>query len=59
MNDRSTVEGRRTRRVLITRCAALAASLVAAPTLLRAQQKFTCGIAHSDGSGTPITLACE
>jgi tripartite ATP-independent transporter DctP family solute receptor len=59
MNDRSTVEGRRTRRVLITRGAALVAGLVAAPTLLRAQQKFTCRIAHTEGIGTPITLAFE
>src|SRR5512134_907177 len=59
MNDRSTGEGRRMRRVLITRGAALAAGLVAAPTWLCAQQKFTCRIAHTEGIGTPITLAFE
>jgi TRAP-type C4-dicarboxylate transport system substrate-binding protein len=51
----------------VTRREALAcgASALATPALLgvagiaRAQQKFTCRIAHTEGIGTPITMAFE
>ena len=48
-----------TRRTLIRQTAVLAAGFVAAPVVLRAQQKFVCRIAHSEAIGSPLTLAFD
>jgi tripartite ATP-independent transporter DctP family solute receptor len=47
------------RRAAIGRATALAASFMAAPGLLRAQQKFVCRIGHSEAVGAPLTMAFE
>lgn len=49
---------RLTRR-LIVRAGLAAVAMPAVLTSARAQQKFSCRIAHTEGIGTPITLAFE
>src|SRR5688572_29934220 len=58
MNDSLSGERPGPRRTMIQRTAALAA-LVAAPGVLRAQQKFVCRIGHSEAIGSPLTQAFE
>jgi C4-dicarboxylate-binding protein DctP len=48
-----------TRRTVIQRTAVLASALIAAPAIVRAQQKFVCRIAHSEAVGSPLTQAFE
>jgi tripartite ATP-independent transporter DctP family solute receptor len=57
MNDDARTIAPTRRRALALGAAALAAP--ALPGTARAQQKFTCRIAHTEGIGTPITLAFE
>jgi C4-dicarboxylate-binding protein DctP len=49
----------RARRVTIQRAAALAVGVLAAPAVLRAQQKFVCRMGHSEAVGSPLTMAFE
>jgi TRAP-type transport system periplasmic protein len=52
-------EPNRARRATIQGAAALAVGVLAAPTVLRAQQKFICRMGHSEAIGSPLTLAFD
>lgn len=59
MNPMASTDREPTRRTLIQRTAWLTAGLIAAPGVLRAQQKFVCRIGHSEAVGSPLTQAFD
>jgi tripartite ATP-independent transporter DctP family solute receptor len=59
MQDNRLFNKSQHRRAVLKGAGALALGLVAAPGVLRAQQKFICRMGHSEAVGSPLTKAFD